>query len=66
MILKKALDYAWYINSTELELLIYDELGEKYYKMGEIERATTYHTKYSNTIIEPEDSPLRILSKQQL
>lgn len=50
IILKKGLDYAWYVGDGELELSLYDELGEKYYKMGEIEKASVYHAKYADAI----------------
>lgn len=53
VILKKGLEYAWFSNDKEFELLLYDELGERYYKMGEIQKASTYHHKYSHGITEP-------------
>lgn len=66
VILKKGLDYAWFANDAELELSLYDELGEKYYRMGEIDKASTYHAKYADAITEPTESPLRVLSRQQV
>lgn len=45
---------------------IYDDLGEKYYRMGNLEKASLYHLKYSNSIAEEENSPLRNLSKKQI
>ena len=49
-----------------LELNVYDEIGKKYYKMGNTEKANAYHKKFSNSIEEPTDSPLRLLSIQKI
>jgi tetratricopeptide (TPR) repeat protein len=65
-ILKKALEYAWYVRSVELEINIYDELGEKYYKLGDLEKANIFHMKYANAIMEEDGSPLRKLSRKQI
>lgn len=34
--------------------------------MGNLERASLYHLKYSNSVVESADSPLKHLSKQQI
>lgn len=43
IILKKALEYAWHIGDREKELIIYDEIGQKYYMMGQVSKAHYYH-----------------------
>jgi hypothetical protein len=52
VILKKALEYSWLIKNSELEINIYDELSENYYKLGNIDRASIFHLKYTNAILE--------------
>ena len=36
------------------------------YLMGKTEKAAKYHSRYIKAIIEKDDSPLKILSKQRL
>lgn len=38
-VLKKALDYAWLNGDQDLELIVYDEIGKKYYRQGNMEKA---------------------------
>lgn len=45
--LKKALEYAYFISDREKELLIYDEIGLKYYLMGQISQAHYFHQRAS-------------------
>ena len=44
---KKALQYAWKIKSIELELLIYDLLGNAYYYDGVLKEAQYYHKRFT-------------------
>jgi hypothetical protein len=46
--LKKSLEYAWHIGDREKELIIYDEIGYKYYMMGQIKQAQLYHERHTN------------------
>lgn len=41
-------------------------MGEKYYKLGDLDRAHIYHIKYANAVLEEEKSPLRTLSNKQI
>ena len=47
-------------------MLVYDEIGRKYYHMGEIEKAKKYHQRYINSVYEPPNSAHKMLSKQRI
>lgn len=66
LFLKKGLEFCWFHNRPEQELRIYDEYGKIYYLMGELEKANSFHEKFINAILEPDNSPQRALSKQRI
>jgi len=45
ILLKRALQFAWYIKDASKEFQIYDLLGIIYYTQGEIEKANYYHER---------------------
>jgi hypothetical protein len=45
-LLKRALEYAWYIRNHNLELQIYDALGVSCYYSGAVHQAELFHMKF--------------------
>lgn len=40
---KKALEYVWLMQNDELEVFIYDKLGQNYFLIGNMEKAQYFH-----------------------
>jgi hypothetical protein len=64
--LKKGLEYSWMLSKKEIELLLYDEIGKRYYRLGNIDKAKCYHHRYSHGKNEESSSPLKILAMQKI
>lgn len=45
---------------------MYDEMGQKYYHLGDVTKAKKYHLRYINSIYEPGDSANKNLSRQRV
>lgn len=45
-LLKRALEYCWYIKNDEFELMVYDYLGMGYYYWGLLPEAELFHNKF--------------------
>lgn len=43
--MKKALEYAWYINDKDKELAIYEEIGKFYYYLVDLKKASYYNER---------------------
>lgn len=65
-ILKKALQYAWYINDDREELAIYSLLSLNSFYSGQVDNSILYHTKYSMNQHEPLNSNYRYTSNNFL
>jgi len=59
LILKRALQFTWYLKDHNKECQIYDLLDIIYYTQEEIETANYYHDKRVDSKIEAANSPLR-------
>lgn len=59
---KKQLELAWYHNNMELELEAYDRIGRQYYYLGNLDKAVYYNNRAWKGIVEPKDSPARLLA----
>ena len=59
----RMLELAWFVESKEVELAAYDQIGMQYYYLGNVEKAKYFHEKMMQAEIEPLDSKLRQLSK---
>ncbi len=66
ILLKKALQYAWYCNLAEREIELYDELGISNYYLGNIRNSQIYHDKFVVAEREPSGSPDKWLSVNDL
>ncbi|EAR82364.1 hypothetical protein TTHERM_01179950 (macronuclear) [Tetrahymena thermophila SB210] len=66
IILKKALQYAWYSKENDIELEIYDEFGRNYYFQGNIMKAQYYHERFMNCEYEDDQSPTKQFSEENL
>lgn len=65
-IFKKALQYSWRVKNPELELLIYDRLGNAYYNEGVLQEAHYYHKRFTQGELEKNDSAIKKISAEML
>ncbi len=61
-ILKKALEYSWLCRDIDLELDIYERIGQNYFYLGMIQEAVFYHNKFILGDTELDNSPIRAIS----
>eukprot|EP01017_Pseudomicrothorax_dubius_P005315 TRINITY_DN11317_c0_g1_i1.p1 TRINITY_DN11317_c0_g1~~TRINITY_DN11317_c0_g1_i1.p1 ORF type:complete len:320 (+),score=78.84 TRINITY_DN11317_c0_g1_i1:62-961(+) len=62
----KLLQMAWMKNLREQELSAYDRIGIMFFYLGELEKANFFHQRMMDGIVEPKDSPLRLLGIAQM
>lgn len=60
---KKLLELAWVEDNMEMELCAYDNIGKQYYYMGHLDKAAYYSNRAWRGIVEPRDSPARVLAR---
>lgn len=60
---KKLLELAWVEDNMKMELCAYDNIGKQYYYMGLLSKAAYYSNRAWRGIVEPRDSPARILAR---
>ena len=65
-IFKKGLQYAWKVGNEEAELHIYDMFGKALFYEGKIKESKYYHTRYSQSEVERQDSALKKISSEML
>ena len=63
---KKALQYAWRVKNPQLELLLYDRLGNAYYNEGNLQEAHYYHKRFTQGELEKNDSAIKKISAEML
>ena len=61
LLLKKAVEHAWFFQEQPLELLVYELMGYNYYMQGDIVKAKYYHNKYPSS----NAGPPRALSRRR-
>lgn len=61
---KKALQYIWLTKNEELEVLVYDKLGQNFFQIGNMEKASYYHQRSVNSLKESPQSSIKISSEQ--
>ena len=44
-VLKKGLEYAWFLKEEELESEIYEKIGITYFLLGDMNKSLLYHSK---------------------
>ena len=74
VLLRKALEFAWYLTDEEKEFKTYDLMGLTNYYISEMDKARYYHKRYRptpnlryiNGLTEPDRSIIRTMSKQEI
>ena len=64
--LKKALQYSWIIENSELEILIYEKIGFNYFELSKISKAIFYHNRFIQSILEEKNSTPKKFSEKLL
>jgi tetratricopeptide (TPR) repeat protein len=66
LFLKKSLEYTWHIGDREKELIIYDEIGYKYYMMGQLKQAQFYHERHGTGGFERDSSAVKAMVRAKM